>query len=201
MTSDSRDILRLKRRPRCGYDLATLPRKHRCPEGGFEYDESMFAVPVWRHGDRPNPWMVLMMAFLILMCVPAAVAALLFPVASVYRTLFWLVIAVGSVFGLLHEVRKYLLKFKARTNSLLLAESRGIALRWDGRWKARREWPKLSAFKFRRTWNRKWRLRLKHKWWHPLLGWDINVVLDGTWREAALLRNEIRRRIQAARNG
>ena len=141
------------------------------------------------------------MAFLILVCVPVGVAAFVFPVASVYKTLFWPVMAVGSVFGLFHEVRKYVLKFKARTNSLLLAESRGIALRWDGRWKARREWPKLSAFKFRRTWRGRWRLRLKQKWWHPLVGRDVDVVLDGTWREAALLRNEIRRRIQAARNG
>lgn len=201
MSSDPRDILRLKHCPRCGYDLATLPRNHRCPECGFEYDESMFALAVWRHGDRPNPWMVLTMAFLILVCVPVGVAAFVFPVASVYKTLFWPVMAVGSVFGLFHEVRKYVLKFKARTNSLLLAESRGIALRWDGRWKARREWPKLSAFKFRRTWRGRWRLRLKQKWWHPLVGRDVDVVLDGTWREAALLRNEIRRRIQAARNG
>ena len=132
MSSDPRDILRLKHCPRCGYDLATLPRNHRCPECGFEYDESMFALAVWRHGDRPNPWMVLTMAFLILVCVPVGVAAFVFPVASVYKTLFWPVMAVGSVFGLFHEVRKYVLKFKARTNSLLLAESRGIALRWDG---------------------------------------------------------------------
>lgn len=201
MTSDPRDILRLKHCPQCGYDLATLPRKHRCPECAFEYDESMFALAVWRHGDRPNPWMVLIMAFLILVCVPTAVAALFFPVASVYRTFFWPVMAVGSVFGLVHEVRKYVLSFKAQTNSLVLAGSRRIALCWDGRWKAGREWSKLKGFKFRRTWRSKWRLRLRQKWWHPLLGWDIDVVLDGTQREAALLRNEIRRRIDTARNG
>ena len=31
----------LQRCPVCEYDLSTLPKTHRCPECGFEYDESM----------------------------------------------------------------------------------------------------------------------------------------------------------------
>ena len=161
----------------------------------------MFALPVWKHGDRPNPWMVLTMAFLTLVGVATCYGTLLFRVGSVYTTLWWWMLTAGFAYGLFYEVRKYVLKFKAQTTSLLLAGSRGITLRLDGRWKAGREWSKLKGFKFRRTWKRKWRLRLKQKWWHPLLGWDTDVVFDASQREAALLRNEIRRRIQTARNG
>ena len=43
---EPRDILRLKRCPRCSYDLAGLPRNHACPECGFRYDELTFRLDV-----------------------------------------------------------------------------------------------------------------------------------------------------------
>ncbi|HEY3245722.1 MAG TPA: hypothetical protein VGM03_20445 [Phycisphaerae bacterium] len=41
---DTDDLLRLKQCPICGYSLRGLPRRHRCPECGFEYDECMFVL-------------------------------------------------------------------------------------------------------------------------------------------------------------
>ena len=37
MTGKAEDILRLNYCPRCGYDIAALPGKHRCPECGYAY--------------------------------------------------------------------------------------------------------------------------------------------------------------------
>jgi hypothetical protein len=46
MAGEAREILRLHWCPRCNYDLTGLPAAHRCPECGFEYDETMFDLPV-----------------------------------------------------------------------------------------------------------------------------------------------------------
>ncbi|MDO8630648.1 MAG: hypothetical protein Q7R41_09140 [Phycisphaerales bacterium] len=49
----------------CRYDLTGLPRNHRCPECGFEYDETM---RVWR-GDYKAPWYWIFVAFFGLLLV------------------------------------------------------------------------------------------------------------------------------------
>ena len=51
MTNTAAISVRLRRCPRCGYDIENLPRRHRCPECGFAYDESMFLLEGWRLPD------------------------------------------------------------------------------------------------------------------------------------------------------
>lgn len=202
MSGDPRDILRLNHCPRCGYDLATLPRDHRCPECGFEYDDSMFIVT----GDarRPRATSGELAAYVTLTLVIVLPVAAGRPVWG-RAFLVWL-LAGGSVsfFGWLYRRR---LRARHGGDNRVLISDDGVALLhapWSNEsqpWSRVAEVKVRRRFKFRRTWNRNWRFRLRQKRWHPLLGWDIDVVLDGTLREVALLRNEIRRRIQAARNG
>ena len=42
--------------PRCSYDIAGLPRQHRCPECGFAYDGKMFILEGWRVPDVRQAW-------------------------------------------------------------------------------------------------------------------------------------------------
>jgi hypothetical protein len=59
--------------PVCNYDLTGLPKNHRCPECGFEYDET---TRIWT-GDCRTGWMFLGSLFYLLMASLVAVAVLL----------------------------------------------------------------------------------------------------------------------------
>ncbi|MCH8342539.1 MAG: hypothetical protein IH983_00950 [Planctomycetes bacterium] len=202
MSGDPRDILRLKHCPECGYDLATLPRDHRCPECGFEYDASMFIITGnVRHARGTWGELAAYVALTLLMVLPVAAGR---PAWGPAIPLYLLAMAGVPLFGWLYRRR---LRARHGGDARVLITDEGVALLHDPWSNESQPWSRFAEvkvrrrFKLRRTSNRKWRLRLKRKRWHPLLGWDIDVVLDGTQREAALLRNEIRRRIQTARNG
>lgn len=49
--------------PVCRYDLTGLPKDHRCPECGFEYEESM---RMWRMAVVP-PWLCIALGFVLVL--------------------------------------------------------------------------------------------------------------------------------------
>ena len=213
MTSDPRDILRLKHCPRCGYDLATLPRKHRCPECGFEYDDSMFIIA----GDTHRPR--------ITRGEGAAYAGLIlyFIIAFVTRGMAWGIPFFGwllawcsvSVFGWLY--RRWL-RTKHGGDTRVLITDDGVALLHASWSDESQPWSGFSQVRVKRrawfaasprsrsgraatdvaTW---WRIRFVQMGWRRIYTPGIDIRVRYTQREAALLRNEIRRRIQTARNG
>ena len=161
MSSDPRDILRLKHCPRCGYDLAALPRKHRCPECGFEYDDSMFIVT----GDARRPRatsgeLAAYVALTLVIVLPVAAGRPVWGRAFLLWLLAW-----GSVsfFGWLY--RRRLRAGHGGDNRVLISDD-GVALLhapWSNEsqpWSRFAEVKVTRRFKFRRTWRRKWRLRL-----------------------------------------
>ena len=50
----------ITRCPVCRYDLTGLPKHHRCPECGFEYDETMR----WWPGRKPSLWPAAIILFI-----------------------------------------------------------------------------------------------------------------------------------------
>lgn len=210
MSGDPRDILRLKHCPRCGYDQATLPRKHRCPECGVEYDESMFIVT----GDarRPRATSGELAAFLVLtllMVIPVAAGR---PVWGPAIPLFLLAMAAVPFFGWLY--RRWLRRTRGGDTSLLVTDD-GVS--WLGGGWPRRSlpWCYFAQVTVRRPQSpsvnpfgrpdrmpadviSEWRIRFVPMWWRRIYTTGIDIRVRCTQREAALLRNEIRRRINAA---
>ena len=213
MSGDPHDILRLKHCPRCGYDLATLLRKHRCPECGVEYDESMFIVT----GDarRPRATSGELAAFLVLtllMVIPVAAGR---PVWGPAIPLVLLAMAAVPFFGWLY--RRWLRRTRGGDTSLLVTDD-GVS--WLGGGWPRRSlpWCYFAQVTVRRPWSlsvnlfgrrdrssadviSEWRIRFVPMWWRRIYTTGIDIRVRYTQREAALLRNEIRRRIDTARNG
>ncbi len=213
MSGDPRDILRLKHCPRCGYDLATLPRQHRCPECGFEYDESMFIIT----GDARRPrisrgelaaYAALILCFIIAIVTPGFAWGI---------PLFGWLLTWGSVslFGWLY--RRWL-RTKHGGDTRVLITDDGVALLRTPWSDGSQPWSRFSQVKVRRrawfaanrptrsgraatdiaTW---WRIRFVPMGWRRVYTPGIDIRVRYTQREAALLRKEIRRRIQTARNG
>ncbi len=213
MSTDPRDNLRLKRCPRCGYDLATLPREHRCPECGFEYDASMFIITGnvrharWTWGEQAA-----FLALTLLMVLPVVAGR---PVRGPAIPLYLLALACVSLFGWLY--RRWL-RTKHGGDTRVLITDDGVALLRTPWSDGSQPWSRFSQVKVRRrAWfaaNRPtrsgraatdiapwWRIRFVQMGWRRIYTPRIDIHVRCTQREAALLRNEIRRRIQTARNG
>ncbi len=213
MSTDPRDILRLKHCPRCGYDLATLPRNYRCPECGFEYDASMFIIT----GDARRPVATsgelgAYVALTVLIVLPVAAGR---PVWGPAIPLYMLALAGVSLFGWLY--RRWLRRTRGGDTNMLVTDDR---VRWlGGGWPRRSHpWCYFAQVTVRRPRSRsvnpfsrrdrppadvisEWRIRFVPTWLRRIYTPGIDIRVRYTQREAALLRNEIRRCIQTARNG
>ncbi len=210
MNNASRDILRLKRCPQCDYQLLALPAPHRCPECGFAYDESMFDLPVWWRGAEYFAWE--WPAYLGVLVV--ATLGFLWQRWSVPVSV--LVMITG---GVVIEITKAIVKLRLRSaegNIRFLFDADGVSFPEPGarltvtgagratrpairRSRDRHDWASFRRSSVRRARRGRWRMRLAWRWPRGLVRRDIDVTVRGTRREAALLRNELRRRVRAAR--
>lgn len=209
-----RDILRLRRCPRCDYDLRTLPAEHRCPECGFPYDRSMFAVYGWTGEDRYSvtgrmlwgTWTERVLAGLILLFLITVV-----PIAAyegwktganfIEMGLIVLALMIGGGVRLRSHVKRVR---EECSGTLQLLFTRTGASRRRGPGEPQLiPWERFRRLRFRklrtvRGGKRLWLLRLTVPFFR-YFGWErFEALIECTPREAALVRNEIRRRLRNA---
>jgi len=196
------DILRLKTCPQCGYDLAGLPRRHQCPECAFAYDESMFMVHGWPPDATPTKIVTSAIGWLLV--APVAFAALRWAyirnLGSVGDELIYF--GVGGVWTWWAFRRS-----RRRKPVIAFFSSIGAELRGRDRPPEVFPWASYSRLRVRRAGRTKWRIRLARSRWplpvssktsRAVMGGPVvNLTIECTRREAAILRREIRRRMAA----
>ncbi|MHC4415911.1 MAG: hypothetical protein ACYS0G_11565 [Planctomycetota bacterium] len=187
--------LRLTHCPRCGYDIAALPPRHRCPECGFAYDESMFLLEGWRLPDlRSSARDVLRygVALLAILAVGrtrfgwsfGVMAAILALALIVVAALYW------------HVRRRSGTSSRALVRYLITADGVARAGRRGGRIYL---WRNYSHLMLLRDGPRGWRVHLYPAWWRLFGPPIVNARLDCDDAGAEALRAEMQRRINAAR--
>jgi len=208
-----RRILRLLWCPQCGYDLRTLPRRHRCPECGLEYTPSLFALYGWAPKDRFSiagrlligTWHERLLAIALVMFVAIHIGSRLFE----FRTIrSWVPPALLFVFFV---SRLYRLRYprtqpdraEQSGSTQLLCTSEGASIRLGPGQARAYPWKRFRKLRFRRLWFHKrkrdaWLLELRIPFWQYFGYHPIALILECTLREAALVRNELRRRIRGA---
>jgi hypothetical protein len=199
MAGEAREILRLHRCPGCNYDLTGLPAAHRCPECGFEYDETMFDLEAWWPSVLQR---VLDSSWVDMLLGAAAIIALLsvgLRLAAVGLAIL-LMILVATLVGsfLRHRVQQ-----EGIPDIILVIDDDGFVTRRPGARVGRRElWRRLSGARVRRSGASFWQLHLtRDSLLSSIVDSPIRFVIAGDRRTAALVRNEIRRRIRAAQAG
>lgn len=220
-TNDPRRILRLQRCPQCDYDLSTLPEEHRCPECGFAYDCSMFAVYGWTRKERFSiqgrlllgTWTERALAIVILAALASAITGMAFDAYRSWKTgspravtlpgliPFIFVAALVGVARLRSHVRR---SREQHWGTIQLLFTRAGASKRRGPGEPRFvPWERFRRLRFRklrsiRAGKRLWRLRLTVPFFRWFRWEQFEALVECTPREAALMRAEIRRRLQPA---
>jgi len=198
MPGEAREILRLHRCPKCEYDLTGLPAAHRCPECGFEYDETMFDLPAWwpsilqRRLDLSSFEILLTVAAIVMLLV----VMLLMPISA---CAVFLVVFLAGVIG---SVDRFGKRRHGTPEIILVMEADGFVMRKPGaKSRSSEAWRSFRGVRVRKSRGSRWRLVLTR----GLRSWTvyrpIRVVIECDRRTAAVVRNEIRRRIKAATGG
>lgn len=204
---DPRDILRLLHCPQCDYNLEGLPRRHRCPECGFEYDEFMFAVYGWHSvGDRPGVWRTVGSLAVLLLC---GLSVVFTPPAP---GLVWVPALSFTVLGALVAdtwIRRRRAQREQGGVIQLVFSAAGACRRVGPGPVDFVPWTEFRGFRIREVGRNAWHLRLGRGLWRlylhgksmrPLLGTPlVEGTIECNRREAALLRREIQRRLGACR--
>ncbi len=212
---DPRDILKLSRCPQCDYDLRTLPEEHRCPECGFSYDQSMFVVYGWRDKDRYSvagrmflgSWVERLLALVILLFLVSVVAFEVYQrIKTGARMSGVMILALVVVMAGAMRLRSYIKRSRQEhwgTIQLLFTKSGASRRRGPGEPQLI-PWTRFRRLRFRklrtiRAGRRLWLLRLTVPFFR-YFGWErFEALIECTPHEAALVRNEIRRRLRAAK--
>ena len=196
MPGEAREILRLHRCPECDYDLTGLPASHRCPECGFEYDETMFDLPAWWPSILERHLSSLETLFAMATIVPLLVAALWVPTSPC--AVFLVILLAGGVVSVVRhrKQRGHIpeIVFLMEADGLVIRRSAAKAVRCE-------PWSAFRAVRVRRLRRSRWRLVLSRPYSVLVLDSPIRVVIECDRRTAAVVRNEIRRRIKAATGG
>ena len=190
----TQSTMRLTSCPACGYDIDSLPPRHRCPECGFVYDERMFLLEGWRLPGR-RTWL--------------RATVIYGPIA---------VIAMGVLrheFGLSRRVLLVIVAIAAMVLTLayLVAWRRGgrTGRRALARWLITEDGvarPGRRAVYLWRNYSHVmlipagsgWRLHLYPSWWRVPGPPMVNARLACSESDAVAVRDEIQRRINAARH-
>ncbi len=196
----ARTILQLRGCPMCGYDLRGLQRRHRCPECGFTYDETMFMVCGWpRSSDRPNLWGALVpggafLGFLVYVIIRHGYQ-LLMSVPVVY----WIILLASIPWAIVSWVRRRDVRQQRGGTVQLLFSSLGASQRKGSGQPNFIPWTEFSRLLFWRVGKNLWCLVLDVGRWRTFWrGKYVRAVIECSRREAALLRSELRKRLRAA---
>jgi hypothetical protein len=198
---DPRDILRLKRCPKCGYDLAGLPRNHACPECGARYDESTFIIDVGGKKSKAQR------------CVEAAYFATVTGLALLYACFSGTRASWRVPWGMLAFILAVL---ATRAFLSLFLRMRGgidragfLRLRFDATGVSKVGEQRLADIAYssisdvavaKRPWERRYRLKIITPAIAGLRVAWINGTLRLSREEAEVLREELRTRLQDAKS-
>ncbi len=207
---DPRNVLKLRRCPRCDYNLEGLPRSHICPECGFAYDASMFVLYGWpRRSDRPVLWRALLsLAANLPVVIFLFYLAFATPRFSVWPGSLVIPLLVALyLFWAVTWIQKRRLRIAGIGMIQLCFSSSGAGARFGKGKPHFIPWRRFRDFRFRRAGRGAWRLRLSCGLWRELLTvpfvrrvepHKVSAIIECSRREAALIRSEIRRRLRAS---
>jgi hypothetical protein len=197
MDPDPQPALRLIQCPRCGYDLAALPRRHRCPECGFEYDESMFMLEGWR---IPGLWpprpesLVIGGAMLVGLTVMWVGSGWPLSVLGVICAVVLVIVVLLRWYG----KWRYGAHSRALVHYLITAD--GVA-RVRGKDRRIYLWRNYSHLMLMPDGPRAYRLHLYPSWWRLFGPPLVNARLECEDAQAEAIRAEIQHRISTAHRG
>ncbi len=205
MPGNPEDILRLTHCPACFYELAGLPRRHRCPECEFEYDETTSLVWIWGKDEEPG---VLNFAGPVMAILLGALLFPLFLVAGIvtgdwfalFMASFFGLGTFGALLGLVKMIRNVRLREQSRTTDALVIAPGGYMVVSDqrGQWVV---WKKVARMSWRRLRRGRWRIKIRKSWIHVFRGRVLKATFKATPREAAAFRGRMRRYIDQAKRG
>jgi hypothetical protein len=190
-----RPSTRLTLCPRCEYDLGELPARHRCPECGFAYDESMFVLEGWRVPDiRRSAGRVLRVAGGFALVLLALRLTFEVPVA----VLGW--IGLLAVTGFVAADLYLRMRYGGRTRALVryLITSDGVA-RLGAAAGRIYLWRNYSHVMLLPDGQDAFRLHVYPSWWRLYEPPLVNARLEGLESDAEAVRREIERRINKAK--
>ncbi len=184
--------LRLTRCPACNYDIAALSRRSRCPECGFAYDEKMFVLEGWR---LPGSRAWLRAAIIYGPIGVILLGVLHFEFRLSVRIILAMVVGAAAVMALAYLFAWRRDKSGGRVLRSYLITDDGVARL--GR-RAVYMWRNYSHVMLMPAGDR-WRIHLYPSWWRAVGPPSVNALLECDEREAEAVRDEIQRRINAAR--
>ncbi len=185
--------MRLARCPACAHDIDGLPTRHRCPECGFAYDERMFVLDGWRLPGR-RAWLRMMIVY-----GPVAFIAL-----GVLRSEFgWsmaALLATATTAGAVLTLA-YLVAWRRGDTTGRRALARWLITEDGVARHGRRTVYLWRNYSHVMLWaaGSGWRLHLYPSWWRVLGPPLVNARLMCNEADAEAVRDEIQRRINAAR--
>ncbi len=184
--------LRLTCCPACDYDIAALPRQSRCPECGFAYDEHMFMLQGWRLPGR-RAWIRAAIIYGPIGVI--ALGALRTDFAWSADVILGLVVGAAAVMTLAYVFAWHRDKSGGRVLTSYLITADGVAR--PGR-RTVYMWRNYSHLMLMPAGDG-WRIHLYPSWWRAVGPPAVNARLQCGEREAEAVRDEIQRRINAAR--
>ena len=199
MTDDPRDILRLKCCPECDYDLRGLPHAHSCPECGFAYSDDFFDLFGTSRGLR-RPLSLSRVLFIL-----GLFTLVVIDIAWAGGFRFWQLLVVFAVFVLIGVLALPMRRRRHDTPCLrrIFTDS-GILLTVDNEKVMVQPWSAIKSVSVVRLSNNKWRLRIRAPIYsrlsirYGIKAADLNMILDCTDDEAALVCRELQQRLQRA---
>ncbi len=189
-------VLRLRRCPRCEYDLGALPARHRCPECGFEYDPAMFVLEGWHVPDVRRSFGRLVLSACVLAAALAFIGVSFALPRIVVISAFLGAVAAYVVLDLYVRLRH-----GSRSRALVryLISEHGVSRVGAAGGGRIYLWRNYSHLMLLPDGQGAWRIHLYPSWWHLLGPPIVNARLECDESDAEAVRAEIQRRISAAK--
>lgn len=189
--------LRLLACPGCGYDLRGSPAAGVCPECGLAYDERMFYLPT-AEGWEPRSFTA---ALVLLAAVLAILSIIAFTRGQTGSSIFLGLIALTVMFatiGVMLRSKRRRRRWEIMRD--LLADGEGLHWKRGLGGTLFMPWRRFANVEIRPVRRGLWLLTVSDRFLsiNPASA-TVSVYLEATRREAAVMRNELRRRIRRAR--
>ena len=183
---------RLTRCPACNYDIAALSRRSRCPECGFAYDEKMFVLEGWRLPGR-RAW--LRGAIIYGPIAVIGLGVLRYDLAWSVNVILAMVVCAAAVMAIAYLLAWRRDKSGGRVLRSYLITDDGVARTGQ---RTVYMWRNYSHVMLMPA-GENWRIHLYPSWWRAVGPPAVNALLQCDEREAEAVRDEVQRRINAAR--